>query len=187
MGWGLPQELVSNETIFLVELSLGMLFIGSLAPPSIYLLINRYTASDKRELLMGAFIEDGDHPEFLELLLSSHRYGLPILFTLSDRKVFVGYPIKIESEKFNDISILPVVSGYRDKDFLKFTPVTNYKSVIENELEDADYEKFAVYLPTREIVHAHLMDLTLYDIFVDNEIDSGRAEFSSNGPNSHDE
>jgi hypothetical protein len=170
MRLAVPSTLISHETIFLVELSLGMLLVAACTPPLIYWLVARYTTLERRELFMGAFIEEGDSPEFLELLLSSHQYGLPILFTLSDRKVFVGYPIKIQSEKFNDVLILPVVSGYRDKDRVKFRPVTHYERVIKNELEGTEYEMFAVSLPIREIVHAHLMDLKLFDIFVDNEV-----------------
>lgn len=171
MRAGLPNTAIATETVFFIELSLLMLVFAACAPIIVYKLTKQFFGYSKGELLMGAFLEQGDNPEFTKLLLSSHQYGLPILFTMSDRKVYVGYPIELKSEKFNDLRVLPVVSGYRHKDSLKFIPVTHYQSVIENKLgEGIEYEKFAVTLPIREIVHAHMIDLKLFDIFVENEV-----------------
>lgn len=167
---GLPDTVAASETVFFIELSLGMLIFSFSVPPIVYWLADRLSGYNRGLLFTGAFLEHPDNPEFTKLLFSSTEYGLPILFTMSDRKVYVGYPMELKSEKFNDQRILPVVSGYREKDSLRFIPVTPYQSVIENELEDADYEKFSVTLPIREIVHAHLIDLKLFDLFVQNEI-----------------
>tara|TARA_R100000365_G_C2745568_1_gene74460 strand:- start:1679 stop:2416 length:738 start_codon:yes stop_codon:yes gene_type:complete len=167
---GLPAVDVDVGVVFLIEISLAMLIFSAFGPPFLYLLTDSLTQYNKDELFMGAFLEQGDNPEFTALLISSHQYGLPIIFTLSDRKVYIGYPVNIKAEKFNDLGVLPVVSGYRDKDNLKFFPVTPYQSVIDDKLEGEDYEKFLITLPIREIVHAHLIDLTLLDVFLQNEL-----------------
>lgn len=170
MRAGLPDIVITTETIFFIELSLGMLIFSICVPPIIYTLTDRFTGYNRDQLFMGAFLQQDDNPEFTKLLISSLEYGLPVMFTMSDRKVYVGYPIDIKPERFNDLWMLPVVSGYREKDSLRFMPMTPYQKVIESELEGAEYEKFSVTLPIREIVHAHLIDLTLLDTFVQNEI-----------------
>ena len=121
-----------------------------------------------------AFSEDSETPEFTQLFFRSMRFGLPVLFTLSDRKVYIGYIFEVNANNFNDISILPIFSGYRDKDDLGLVPVTPYGDILDEiecgeGCENIDYERFMVSLPIREIVHAHLHDFQYYEKFKEKE------------------
>ncbi|MEZ9590965.1 hypothetical protein AB4302_08350 [Vibrio breoganii] len=113
------------------------------------------------EALLQEYENDPESSEFTELFFRSLEFGLPILFTMSDRKVFIGYITQINYFDTNDIHIRPLLSGYRDKESLSLKLVTPYKDVFEDlEEKDAgfDQDAFTVTLPLREIVHAHLYD-----------------------------
>ncbi|MCG9790658.1 hypothetical protein L1D61_26370 [Vibrio mediterranei] len=115
------------------------------------------------------FAQDGESPEFTQLFFRSYEFGLPILFTMSDRKIYIGYVTEIHSKPFNDVHIIPIVSGYRDSSDLRLVPVTPYQDIIhdvENDDEkELDFEAFTVTLPLREIVYAHLHDFEKYEEF----------------------
>ncbi|MGF1718393.1 hypothetical protein L4D08_26455, partial [Photobacterium chitinilyticum] len=85
----------------------------------------------------------------------------------------IGYLMEVHAEDFNDIHIIPIFSGYRDKDTLSLVPVTPYDDII-NDLEDesektTDFKRFSVSLPIREINYAHLHDFQYYDKFKEQE------------------
>lgn len=139
-------------------------------------LIPRYYWGNKTERRMRQLVHfsgDSESPEFTQLFFRSLRFGVPILFTMSDRKVYIGYITEVHATKFNDVIILPIFSGYRTKDELRLVPVTPYQAVlddIENEAEkEIDFDIFAVALPLREIVYAHLHDFKYYEKFKEKE------------------
>jgi hypothetical protein len=145
-----------------------------------------------------AYLKDSESTEISRLLAMSLDHRLPILFTMSDNKVFVGFPLHIPLKSHNDIYILPVVSGFRCTKTCKFEKVTEYMPVIDMLVEkkkaefkrvvttkgeseqavdafvsenpdlftrDEQWRKFSVALPCREIIHAHLHDLELEQVF----------------------
>lgn len=118
------------------------------------------------ESTLKNFADSPENPEFTDLFFRSARLGLPILFTLSDRKVFIGYISTLKFGDYNDIEIIPMYSGYRDKDTLKIELVTPYLDILD-ELRDETIEDdiFCVSMPLREIIHAHLYDFTYQDDF----------------------
>ena len=176
---------VEKHWVAIVDISTITFFMSIVLPWLIYKLF------DREHLLEDEFLKDADSPEFSRLFHRSNKTGLPILFTMSDRKVYIGYIYEIQAKiQSNDIYILPVMAGYRDKDNLKFIEVTPYESVIKNiekekKLELLDnlnslaldevsrdklleyssvlyeaWDKFLVALPLREITYAHLHDLS---------------------------
>ncbi|WP_029772339.1 hypothetical protein [Pseudoalteromonas sp. TB51] len=111
-------------------------------------------------------------PEFTYLAFNSWEYGLPIAFTLSNDKVYIGYISEIGIDS-NDIHLLPILSGYRCDEKKDLIYLIDYKPVIEHILneecdatsEDVEkkskmgvYKKFAIAIPHREVVHANLHD-----------------------------
>lgn len=111
-------------------------------------------------------------PEFTHLAFNSWEYGLPIAFTLSNNKVYIGYISEIGIDS-NDIHLLPILSGYRCDAKKDLIYLIDYKPVIEHILneeceatgENIDskskmgvYKKFAIAIPHREVVHANLHD-----------------------------
>lgn len=142
----------------LVELS-SIMLLAILIMPRLF-----YASSDWKAMFHHAFRHDKDSPEFTDLFYRSFEQGCPILFTLSDRKIYIGYPISFDYAGFNDIRVLPLWGGYRDKDDLKLHLVTPYEqfaeTLTEEGIEDAGYQKFAITLPIREIRYARLHDFT---------------------------
>lgn len=111
------------------------------------------------------------------LLIDEHANGLLRLFhkaafearmvsvTLSSRKVYIGYVVRTPSltpeEQF--VGILPVVSGYRDKDTLRMEITTNYGPVISSGATSA--HDFEVTFALASIDSASLFDPAAYPLF----------------------
>jgi hypothetical protein len=106
-----------------------------------------------------------------------------VCLTMKDRKAFVGWVVKSPNLRANDsyVSLVPLMSGYREKDTLDLTfsvfyPVERYFGK-DPELKAED---FVVALPVAEITSARLFDLKLYsEIFAagtDEPAPSQRAE-----------
>ncbi|GLO63830.1 hypothetical protein MACH09_43380 [Vibrio sp. MACH09] len=163
-----PATKFSSTDGTLLEIAVWMLSISYLVPKAIY-----KSESEKREMYIHKFSKDPESPEFTQLFFRSLEFGLPILFTLSDRKVYIGYVIEVHASDFNDIHIVPIFSGYRERDSLELVPITPYRDVIldieDTTQETINLEMFAVTLPLREIVHAHLHDFSYYERFKEKE------------------
>ena len=126
---------IDNSTIALLDISLISLCLGIIIP-FIYYLFN-----DKESLYAEEFLSDADSPDFSRLFGHSITEGLPILFTLSDRKVYIGYIYEVQSKiHTSDVHILPVISGYRDEKTLALNKVTPYKEVIDRINEQSTHE-----------------------------------------------
>lgn len=181
------------ELVSLFEISFLVLVLSQLLPFLFYLPL------DKKSLLRQEFLQDAESPEFTRLFYQSSLTGVPVLFTLSDRKIYIGYIYEIQVKQFSDIYILPLFSGYRCKEELKLKKVTPYKPVVdyleEKErdrykavLTRAGYEfdeskeaiddfldqrniwaDFLIAVPLREIIHAHLHDFAHEKMFQEHE------------------
>lgn len=126
---------IDNSTAALLDISLISLCLGIIIP-FIYYLFN-----DKKSLYAEEFLTDADSPDFSRLFGYSIIEGLPILFTMSDRKVYIGYIYEVQSKiHTTDVHILPVISGYRDEKTLALQKVTPYKEVIDRINEQGTQE-----------------------------------------------
>ncbi|PAY02306.1 hypothetical protein CKO50_05505 [Pseudoalteromonas sp. HM-SA03] len=133
---------------------------------------------------------DKETPEFLSLFFDATDLKLPIAFTLSNRKVYIGYVIQF-GVNCNDVHVLPLVSGYRHEKTLDLVKVINYQSVIKEfdknkpkhlddgklqHLNDHDrrrylIKKFSISIPLREIVHANIHDINCFNEFLHHRFD----------------
>ncbi|MDF5461386.1 hypothetical protein P3710_20440 [Vibrio parahaemolyticus] len=91
--------------------------------------------------LLNEFLGDVESPEFTRLIKKSRDLSLPILFTMSDHKVFIGYLYEFTGGTLiNDLLILPLQSGYRCEKTKKLNIVTRYVDVVrqikKDELEE---------------------------------------------------
>ena len=92
----------------------------------------RFRTWQTKVFVIGGLLEDSplDHLLF-RLSLNKDKY---VMLTMSDRKVYVGKVISLgEPSATNgmdkDISIIPLMSGYRDKDKLTVEFVTRYADI----------------------------------------------------------
>ncbi|WP_019615512.1 hypothetical protein [Psychromonas ossibalaenae] len=128
-----------------------------------------FSGDDLSDGFVEFFALDSESSEYAQLLFHSYQYGLPILFTLSDRKTYIGYPLEIHAKEFNDIHIVPLFSGYRDEKTLSLNLITPYRDILDDvdnvKEEELDFRAFSVCLPVREIVYAHLHDFSYHEKF----------------------
>ena len=166
---GTPNIDFSIQTIVLLELTFGSIIFATMIPWMTYKLSGKF-GYDRHRLFQGAFISAQGGPEYSSLLLSSMETGVPVFLTMSDRKVFVGYPIEFKPEDYSELQILPVLSGYRDQITLGFNITVNYADVLKtatSESSNVAPEDFTVTVPIREICHAHMFDIEHYGKFID--------------------
>ncbi|NRA78042.1 MAG: hypothetical protein HRU18_07525 [Pseudoalteromonas sp.] len=144
------------------------------------------TKSTPTEVLYGSFskiADTDDLSEFSSLFFLSNETGIPIAFTLSNRKAYIGYPFH-GAKHLNDIMILPLMSGYRCTDELRLELVTDYQPIFDYLLnnEEDDGARFLITIPIREIVHASLHDFGYKDLFKEHEVprkdDKNKSLFS---------
>ena len=103
-----------------------------------------------------------------------------VCLTMKDRKAFVGWVTKSPNLRANDtyVSLVPLMSGYRDKDTLDLTfnvfyPTERYF----DESSGVIAADFVVALPVAEITSARLFDLELYsEVFAAGEPGTDRTE-----------
>lgn len=198
----LPNMYVPLFYIHIIQISIIALLFALLLPK--FLIWYAAWLSGKSESLIRRYTykkiaNTDDSPEFTSITFKSWETGLPVAFTMSNRKVYIGVIIE-GANHINDIIVLPLKSGYRCKDEQRLELVTHYQPVF-TELKEArvkleskqkaeneaypkpksgpkkeskntpnkDLEKFYITLPIREIIHANLHDFKRRDLFQKHE------------------
>ena len=107
---------------------------------------------------------DGD--SLMSLMQRAVKEERMLSITLESRKWYAGYLINTPdlrpSEKY--FSLLPVLSGYRDKDTLEARRTLRYDRIYEKMAYDHGVaaEDFVITLPLASVRTANLFDLTVY-------------------------
>ncbi|QPB84186.1 hypothetical protein CWC22_014780 [Pseudoalteromonas rubra] len=182
----MPSIASNAEILNMVSVSGVAFVLAGLAPA---IIIKLYALAN-RNLILEAWQKDatGDKtPEFLSLAFSSASLGLPVAFTMKNRKVYIGYIIRTSAAS-NDLEILPIVSGYRKKEDLDLVYLVDYQPITDkiseddktrnssNIASDVIAKKFAIVLPHREIVHANLHDMSQMEHFRKHRFDLGQVQ-----------
>ena len=109
--------------------------------------------------------------DLIELLIAeSIEYQRLIELSLKSGKSYIGFALEsgITSQDESDISLIPMVSGYRNQDTQELEITTNYAPVVQESLEkslDLIYEDFRIVIPMPEIVSARLFHPEAYQRF----------------------
>ena len=134
---------------------------------------NRVYSVDEAQL--RAARETGD---VIELLISDAiREDKFVELSLRNRKSYIGIPLEsgIGQQGQSDIAIIPLASGYRDKDTQELRITTHYAPVIDRLLDQQSpipVEDFTTVIPISEIVSARIFHLEAYTLFQDQERDA---------------
>jgi hypothetical protein len=114
--------------------------------------------------------EDNDGIELI--LLKALEEAKLVSITLKSGKVYVGF---ISQNFFNpwsevkSIKVIPVYSGYRDKEDYHIVFTTSYDTVIRYTVEsdeiELDIEDFQTGIPISEIVTVNIFDPRVYEQF----------------------
>lgn len=174
VGTGVPEVLT---------LLVYSLMVAVVLPALAHWIFCLVTGIDKDLLKVCAMYTAEPSPLMVNLLFSSIDRGLPIAFTLKDRKVYVGYPAFISSSLFSlhgsDLHITPLISGYRRENDLTLEFTTPYREVLDelasDEVGSRTGDEFLITIPVSEITHAHLYDPTLQPRFDRHEYRGGGA------------
>ncbi len=142
-----------------------------LAPPLagvLNLFINAERAKD---------IEIRRHANYLtKLLHRAERETLPLSITLANLKWYVGYvtvsPNLSPSETY--FRILPLLSGYRDRETLKTIRTVFYQDVLQD--PQVDKNDLVVTLPLADVKIAGLFDEDVYDEYFAEAPEAASAE-----------
>ena len=119
--------------VWVIILSIGTILVSYIwsGLARIWLGLKEPTLEESKILLVYKVLSENPMDKlFFESLLHSH----PLMLSLDSRKIYVGAVTSLgelnESNGMDqDISIAPLMSGYRDKDTLKVNFVTYYKAV----------------------------------------------------------
>lgn len=170
-----PSLTVSFWSLNFIQISIIAIALSFLLPALYMIIAILLTFKGANSVKHGSFkkiSETDDSPEFSSIYFKSCETGLPIAFTLSNRKVYIGYAIT-GAKHLNDIMILPLKSGYRCTEELRLELITDYQGVLEyifKNDEDELVNRFLIAIPVREIVHASLHDLGYRDLFSEHEV-----------------
>lgn len=104
--------------------------------------------------------DNGDRIELL--IMDSIQRERFVEITLKSRKSYIGRALRSRSVNYNqpDVSLIPVMSGYRDKDTQELVLTTNYAPVMS--LSYLDYADFRIVIPKSQIVSVRLFDTDTY-------------------------
>ena len=109
----------------------------------------------------AAFL-DGDQ---IGLLVDqSIREGQIIELALTSGKSYVCRAVHgtFGHRDIGDVLVVPVLSGYRDREKQRLVLTTNYEPMLRDSIE---LERFHVAIPIREIVSVRIFDLEIYSQF----------------------
>jgi hypothetical protein len=120
----------------------------------------------------------GDSGDFVELLIADSIENQQLVeLSLRSGKVYIGLALRsgIGRGSDPDVEIVPLASGYRNKDTQELKIATYYASVIEESIDNSlgymSDEDFRVVIPVAEIVSARLFFPEAYELFQDGRSD----------------
>ena len=137
---------------------LAKTFLSFLLGASIWWPLNRFFHEKQREI--DRVIEEKDDP--LEIMLrKALGQGRLIMFSVKNGKVYVGFVASLQdpSRTMQFIKIVPLMSGYRDKDTKVVQFTTFYPQVDE---AGQPVKAFEVVLPAGELQSVNLFDETVH-------------------------
>ena len=122
-----------------------------------------------------------DSGDFIELLIADSIESQELVeLSLRNRKVYIGLALAggIGKSVAGDVMLIPMNSGYRDKDTRELKITTHYAAVIKQSLEKQPAlsdEDFRIVIPMSEIVSARLFFPEAYELFqeIDETVPSG--------------
>jgi len=133
-------------------------------------LINRFWMD--AETSKDTAIENSGDPLAI-LLNDAIARNSPVEISLQSRKFYIGYvtSFPLPDSKNKHLALLPLLSGYRDPQSLRFNFTTNYSPA--RQLKDFDANDLKVVIPVDTILSARFFDASVYT-----------RTFSSNKPES---
>lgn len=129
--------------------------------------------TDKASALYDVFQKD----DLSKTILTSMIEEKPLQITLDNRKAYVGYVLDTV-EPLGDVSyltILPMMSGYRDSETLELALSNDYFASAEDfeKAGKSSPEDFGIVIPRSKIVSCHIFNPDLHNTISHARIDNG--------------
>ncbi len=162
-------------------------FVSLLIPHPMALILNLCTWRRLRHYFIKVATNGDDMEEFL---WAATQETTPIAVSMENRKVYYGFLVSgyDPSQECDYIKMLPLVSGYREREDLNLVFTTFYDDVyeqVENSTVGEDnpdvapaVNKSTLLLPKSQIQSIGPFDIQLYDQFqLNRKIETGRKSF----------
>lgn len=143
----------------------------------------QWRVSGNGDRRIEALVKAVHHDPLESLLIEAAVRKFPVIITLSSRKFYVGIvdcPM-FEHGKADYLQLLPLLSGYRDKDDLTINVTTNYKRhYIDSGIVGGDLggpvtlADFRTLIPKDEVEGISFFDTDTYSKFKEKEDDDKR-------------
>lgn len=165
--------LSDSELISLKELKMLIWSSCSILIAIICAIYQKWRLSDETRRIQ-VLSKVAGHNAIESLLLDASVSQFPVITTLKSRKVYVGIIIcpQLESGYCEFLALIPLLSGYRDKENLKVNFSVNYQSLylqqgISNgtNCSKLSLEDFITLIPKQEIDNISFFDLSTYQQF----------------------
>ena len=144
-------------------------FIGSALSGLVFPLVgNRFYNREKS----AAHIAEKNGYRLDLLLAQSVKEQEFVELSLRSRKSYIGLILGSEITRHGepDIALIPLVSGYRDKDTLELGITTDYTPALKKSLEDVSglqHEDLQIVIPRDEVISARTFYPETYNLFQD--------------------
>ncbi len=105
------------------------------------------------------------------ILFDAQQDEIPISLTIANRKVYIGFPLESPDPHAagKSISLMPLISGYRDKDTLKLVLTTDYIPIYDKaKTASQKYDEFRLVIPVDQVVSIGFFDFVAYKQFQNN-------------------
>lgn len=123
---------------------------------------------DKEKAARRAALDNGD---LIELLIAESIEDQRLIeLSLRSGKSYIGFALEsgITRQGETDIALIPIASGYRNKDTQELEITTNYAAAVKESLEkmlNLELNDFRIVLPMTEIISARVFHLEAYRRF----------------------
>ena len=124
----------------------------------------------------GARKVANDSGDLIEVLMEESIEDQTLVeISLRTRKSYIGFALqsRVTSHREPDLCVIPIASGYRDKDTQELNITTNYAPVIQQSLEESlaiTDEDFRIIIPMSEVVSVRLFLPEAYVLFQGGEL-----------------
>jgi hypothetical protein len=169
--WIRDSSLGAHLELLIQRSGLGYPFVGTgILATALALILallgNLAIGADRAKRIIVARHDNG----FMRLFQRAATSSRMVSITLSSKKVYIGYilstPNLSPGEQF--VGILPIISGYRDKDTLRLVATTNYARAIEEGV--IPQEDFEVTIALASVEIANFFDPDIFSLFDQNPI-----------------
>lgn len=116
------------------------------------------------------------HGDAVELMLfDAAEKEILVELSIKSRKSYIGYVTSSapSASRDPDVSIIPLLSGYRRKDNCELVIQINYAGALKkrkNEKSEAEFSPYEVVVPKAELYSVRLFDRKVYELFLDGQL-----------------